>query len=158
MNRASIDKPAIRCLRAQWLVLVLGVVAACSSEPEGSAEEQLRAWLSTAEARAEAKQRRALLGMISPSYSDAKGNKINDVADRLRYWFFRSHGIELLTSVDEIRVFDGSAAEMDVTVAMAGTDDSTFGFSADAYRYSLELILQDGEWILISANWTEIGR
>lgn len=158
MSHASTDNPAPERRTTLLLVIALCLAAGCSSEPQGSAEQQLRDWLGTAEEHAEAKERRALIGMISPSFTDSRGNKIGDIEDRLRYWFFRSHDIELLTSIDDIRVYDGSAAEMDIKVAMAGTDDSTFGFSADAYRYSLELVLQDDEWILLSADWKEIGE
>jgi len=141
-----------------WLaaVSVFLALAACGG-PEGSAEEQLYAWIETAEAHAEAKERRELIAMLSPGYVDSRGNKSDYVDDVLRFWFFRQHKIELLIAVDEVRVFDDSAAQLDITVGMAGTDNSRFGFSADAYQFVLELEYIDDEWLLLAADWDEVG-
>ena len=50
-----------------------------------------------------------------------------------------------------------TAAELDLTVGMAGTSDGVLGFSADAYNFEMELVREDDEWILISARWGEVG-
>jgi hypothetical protein len=65
--------------------------------------------------------------------------------------------IELVTSIDEINVAADSAAELLVTVGMAGTHDGVFGFSADAYQFLLELEKDGGDWALISARWGPMG-
>ena len=41
-------------------------------------------------------------------------------------------------------------------VGVAGRNDGTFGFSADAYRFEMEFEL-DNEWLLTSARWGEFG-
>jgi hypothetical protein len=74
-----------------------------------------------------------------------------------RLYFMRMNSIELLTSIDDIRVFGDSAAELDMTVGMAATNDGVLGFSADAYNFEMELILDDDEWLLISGRWGEVG-
>ena len=96
--------------------------------------------------------------MISPAYEDAKSYDRDDIEKMLRAYFFRQSNIKLLTSIQEIRVFGGSAAEIDLTVAMAGTNDGVLGFSADAYRFQLELVLDGDDWLLISARWGELGE
>ena len=53
---------------------------------------------------------------------------------------------------------DDSAAELVLVVAMAGTNDGVFGFSADAYRFEMELEFNGDEWLLIAARWGEMGR
>jgi hypothetical protein len=45
---------------------------------------------------------------------------------------------------------------MMLTVGMAGKNDGTFGFSADAYEFELEFELDD-DWLLTSARWGELG-
>jgi hypothetical protein len=75
----------------------------------------------------------------------------------LRAYFFRQHSIGLLTNIEEIRVYGDSAAEIDLTVGMAGSNDGVFGFSADAYRFQLELARDDDDWLLISARWAQLG-
>ncbi len=70
----------------------------------------------------------------------------------------RQHSIKLLTNIDEIRLYGETAAEIELTVGMAGKNDSVFGFSADAYRFQLELERDDDDWLLISARWGEPGK
>jgi hypothetical protein len=132
-------------------------LSACGG-PETGPEEQLRQWVSLAVDAAESKSRRELIDMISPAYSDARGGERDDIENMLRAYFFRQSSITLLANVDEIRVIGESAAEIELTVGMAGKNDGVFGFSADAYRFELELESEDGDWQLISARWGELGE
>lgn len=138
------------------LVLACFALAACGDPPE-SPEAEIRAWVATGQRLAEEKERRSLLDMISPSYRDARGNERDDVENMLRVYFLRQNHIELLTSIEDIRVFGDTAAELDMTVGMAGTNDGVLGFSANAYNFEMELVREDDEWILISARWGEVG-
>ena len=117
-------------------------LSACGG-PELGPEEQLRAWVSRGEEAAETKQRRELIDMISPAYADTRGSDRGDIENILRAYFFRQNSISLLTKIEEIRVYGESAAEIELTVGMAGQNNSVLGFSADAYRFQLELE-QDG--------------
>jgi hypothetical protein len=137
-------------------VLCLAVLGGCGA-PEGSPEEQLRQWVSRSQAAAEDKQRGDLVDMIAPSYVDSRDHERGDIDNMLRAYFFRQHSIGLLTNIEEIRVYGDSAAEIDLTVGMAGSNDGVFGFSADAYRFQLELARDEDEWLLISARWAELG-
>jgi len=135
-------------------VLLLG---ACGG-PEVGPEEQIREWVGAVEAAAEAKERRAILGLISPAYVDGRGRDRDDVGNLLRVYFLRQHSIELLTSIDQIRLFGDSAAEIDLTVGMAGTNDGVLGFSADAYNLQLELQRDGDDWLLIASRQSELGE
>lgn len=142
--------------------LVTAVLACClafgaCSGPAVGPEEQLRQWVSSAQEAAEAKERSDLISLISPAYSDARGGDRDDIEDMLRVYFFRQSKVTLLTSIDDIRVFGETAAEIDMTVGMAGTNNSVLGFSADAYRFELELEYDGDDWLLISARWGELG-
>lgn len=135
---------------------LLLVAAGCGGPVEGP-EAELRAWVDAMHAAAEAKDRRAIMRRVSPAYSDARGNGHDDVADLLRLYFLRQNRVEFIPKVDMINVIDGTAAEMALTVAMAGTNDSALGIRADAYRFELELESDDDEWRLLSARWGELG-
>ena len=139
------------------LAFALLLLVACGG-PESVPEEQVRAWVVQAQETAEAKERRALVDMISPSYADARGNERDDVENILRVYFLRQHSVTLVTKIDDIRIFGDSAAEVDMTVGMAGTNDGVLGFSADAYQFELELERDGDDWQLIAARWGELGN
>jgi len=134
-------------------LLLLG---ACS-EPPSAPEEELRAWVAAGVEAAEAKERGRLVDMIANSYADARGNGRDDIENLLRVYFLRQNRITLLPKIEEITVYDRTAAKIVMTVGMAGTSDGTLGFSADAYRFALELEKDSDDWQLISARWGELG-
>ncbi len=109
------------------------------------------------EAAAEAKDRGDFLDMISPDYADARGNSHEDIGEMLRFYFFRQNAIALLTKIDNIAMMGDTAAMVDVTVGMAGTNNGALGLSADAYRFEFELGKTDDEWVLIGTRWGELG-
>ena len=137
--------------------LCAAVLSACSEE-RSAPEQELRAWVDEGIEAAEAKERRRLVGMVSPAYTDGRGNERSDIEDLLRVYMFRQNRIVLLPDIEEITVYDDTAAMIVMTVAMAGTSDGVLGFSADAYRFALELEKDGGEWQLISARWGELGN
>ena len=132
------------------------LLAACG-EPPTAPEEELRAWVEAGVEAAENKQRRALVGMMSSAYTDSRGNERDDVDKLLRAYFFRQDRIALLPRIEDITVYDDTAAKIVMTVGMAGTNDGVLGFSADAYRFAFELEKDADEWRLISARWGELG-
>jgi len=141
-------------------LLILGLVcswlAACG-DPPAPPEEAVRAWVAQGQQAAEEKDRRALVKMISPAYVDSRGNSRDEIENLFRLYFLRQHNIALLTKIEAVRVIDDSAAELELTVGMAGTNDGVLGFSADAYRFEMELERDGDDWLLISGRWGEIG-
>jgi hypothetical protein len=145
--------------RLTHLLFTLSVtvyLAACG-DPPTAPEEELRAWVAAGAAAAENKERRELVGMVAPSYADARGNDRDGIDNTLRAYFFRQHEIGLITRIEEITIYDDTAAKLVLTVGMAGTNDGVLGFSADAYRFEMEVEKASGEWRLISARWGELG-
>lgn len=125
-------------------------------------EAQLRAWVDAVESAAENKDRSAILDLISEAYTDSRGNSRDSAGNMLRLYFLRQNRILLATKIGDIVVAADTAADMTVTVGMAGTSDRTLGISADAYRFELELEAEDfpesfRDWKLISARWAELG-
>jgi hypothetical protein len=147
-----------KSLRLASTYFVLSVFAGACGGPASAPEEELRQWVNAGQAAAEAKKRRALINMISPAYADARGSDRDAVEAKLRAYFFRQKSVTLLTTIEAIRVIGGTAAEVDMTVAMTGTNDSVLGFSASAYRFELELEKDDDEWLLISSRYAQLGE
>ena len=141
-------------------LLLLGfssaLLAACGSSGKDP-EDAVRAWVSEAESFAEDKDRRGLLSMISEDYADGRGNDHKRIGDMLRLYFMRAGKVAFLTSIDEIAVMDETAAMVNLTVGMAGTETGALGINADAYRFELELEHADDEWMLIAARWGTLG-
>lgn len=133
------------------------LLGACG-DPPTAPEEELRAWVAAGIEAAENEKRRLLVDMISPSYADGRGYQRDDIDKLLRAYFFRQDRISLLPHIEEVTVYDATAAELVMTVGMAGTNDGVLGFSADAYRFAFELEKQADEWQLISARWGELGH
>lgn len=134
-------------------VLLLGGCGGPASAPE----EELRAWVAAGVDAAENERRRELIGMISSSYADNRGYDRERIDKLLQAYFFRQDRISLLPRIEEITVYDDTAAKIVMTVGMAGTNDGVLGFSADAYRFAFELEKDADDWLLISARWGELG-
>jgi len=145
------------CIR-NWLFAATGaLLLACGGTAAGP-EDALRAWVGEMELAAEDKDRGAMLDKISESYGDARGNSRKDIGDTLLMYFLRQQSVAFVSTIDEIKVHGGTAAEILLTVVMAGTNDGTFGLSADAYKFELELESVDSEWFLTGAKWGELGH
>jgi hypothetical protein len=136
--------------------VALMALAACG-EPSSEPEAELRAWVADGVEAAESKERRNLVGMISESYADGRGNERSDIENLLRLYFLRQNNITLLPNIEETVVYGDTAAKIVMTVGMAGTNDGVLGFSADAYRFELELEKDGDDWQLIAARWGELG-
>ena len=136
---------------------LLALLGACGGPATGP-EESLREWVQHGVEAAEARERRKLVGMVSPAYADARGNGRDGIERLLRAYFVRMHTVELVTSIEEVAIIGDSAAEVMLKVAMAGTHDGVFGFSADAYRFLLEVEHDGDDWQLISARWGQWGK
>jgi hypothetical protein len=158
MQRTATQYRLCTAARSALASVALSIILSACGGPVTGTEEQLRQWVSDGEEAAEAKERRDLIGMISPAYADARGNERSDIENVLRAYFFRQNSIALLTKIEELRVFGDSAAEIELTIGMAGQNDGILGFSADAYRFELELTRETDDWLLISARWGELGE
>ena len=133
------------------------LLTACS-EPSGTPEDAVRAWVAQGAELAKEKNRSGLVQMISPDYTDARGNDRDAIEDMFRFYFLRAGDIALLTRIEELAVHGDSAADLLLTVGMAGRTDGVLGFSADAYRFEMELERDGDDWLLIGARWAELGE
>jgi len=131
-------------------------LSACGGPAEGP-EQAIRSWVRQGQEAAEARDRRALVDLISPAYTDPRGNSRDDIEEMLRFYFLRQQKVALITRIEELEVYGDSAAKLALVVGMAGSNDGVLGFSADAYDFEMEFELQDEDWLLTSARWGELG-
>ena len=142
--------------RVGAVLLVAALAVACTG-PAVDSEDELRAWVLDAEAAAENKDRSALMDLISTRYADGRGNDRERLGSVIRAMMLRQRTIALLTKIDRLDLLDGTAAEIAVTVGMAGMAPNSLGLSADAYRFELDLEKSGDDWLLIGARWGEVG-
>ena len=147
---ATVTRNWILLLACAWL-------AGCGGDT-GTPEEAVREWVDMGHTAAEEKDRGTLVDMISPAYTDARGNGRDEIENMFRIYFLRQHKVALLTRITDISVFGDTAAELVLDVGMAGTNDGVLGFSADAYTFEMELEKDGDDWLLISARWGEMGE
>ena len=153
-----------RPLSAHRMTIWLRTVAACAcyllfsgcSDEPADPEAEIRAWIAAGVEAAENEARREIVSMISPAYADARGNSRDDIENILRVYFLRADNVTLIARIEDIWIVGDDVAEVDLSVGGAGVTNSVMGFSADAYKFSLELV-KDEDWQLISARWAEIG-
>lgn len=138
--------------------LICVLLAGCGGGPEAGPEEALRAWVDTAEAAAEDKDRQGLLDLIAENYADSRGNDRSQVGNLLRFYFLRHKSIGFVSNINDIEIMGDTAALVSLTVVGAGTNANALGVNADAYNFELELENTDDEWMLIGARWGEVGR
>lgn len=139
------------------LVLLLAGLFGCG-DPPPPPEQAVRAWLAEAEEEAERKDRVALMTRIAASYTDARGYERSDLDRMFRIMFLRQNAIVLLVDIESIVIHQETAADVVLKVGMAGSNNSVLGFSADAYRFELELQLEDDDWLLTGARWGELNE
>lgn len=120
-------------------------------------EAALRAWVNEMESAAEEQNRAAILDKISERYVDARGNSRQDIGEQLRLYFFRQRNLSFVTRIESLKFSDKSAADMRVTLAVAGTNAGLAGFNANGYRINLELEKVDARWLLIGAQWGRLS-
>lgn len=143
-------------VRLGVLLTIALLVTACGGERIGP-EAEIRAWVDAMQQDAEDERRRSIMKRIAEGYADGRGNSRDDIDGMLRVWFLRRDGITLLVNIEDIEVIADTAANVRLTVGMAGTGAGVFGVSADAYRFELELVAGEDDWELLSARWGELG-
>lgn len=97
------------------------------------------------------------MALVSPDYADERGNDVDSINRMVVATLLRQKSISVLTKIDSIEVSAGTAAEIALTVGMAGTLSQSFGLNADAYRFELELVREEEGWQLIAARWGALG-
>lgn len=134
--------------------MAAALLAGCSASTPP--EEAVRAWLEAAQTAVEQRDRGRLVEMIAEHYVDARGNDRDAVDQRLRLYFLRNRNILVASNIEKLEIVGKTAAQVVLTAGFAGARANAFGLQADAYRFELELVEEDGKWLLIGARWSEL--
>ncbi|MEM8816833.1 MAG: hypothetical protein AAGE85_13490 [Pseudomonadota bacterium] len=136
-------------------VVLLALSAGCAQAPD--AEQALRDWVARGEDAVNREDRRELMSMVSPAYADGRGNGRDDIDRVLRLVFLRQDNVKVVTRIEELELHGGTAADLTLTAAFAGWNESLLGVSADALRFRFELEHDGDDWQLLAARWGELG-
>ena len=146
-------KTVIRSISA--ILIVSGLLFACGRGD--TPEEQIRQYVEAGEIAAEARDSGDIKQLISEKYADKHGRTRRDsVAIAARY-FFSQKNIHIFTRISELSFPEEDKATLYVYVAMSGQNvsdlDTLLNMQADLYRFDIELIREEKEWKMITADW-----
>ncbi len=127
------------------------------SDDELSREDQVRQFIGNGIQAAESRNTGDISDMLAGTYRDQKGYDKKNLLNLLRAYFFRHKNIHLFTKIRDIRFITDTEAEVIMHVAMAGqviADVSALAsLRANIYRFELDLVKPDDDWLLRSAKW-----
>jgi hypothetical protein len=151
------------CASGGWRPLVLAgllLLTACAGEPE-SPESRVRAVLDAMQLAVEERSLQDVAALLHPAYSDQRHAGKREAMASLLAYLRRHRQFHLFTLVDELHVgSDGRSARVAVFVAMGGVPfeslDSVLSLRADLYRFDIDLLLEDGDWLLYKGAWQRV--
>ena len=132
-------------------VLVLAL-AGCGQSPP---EEAIQARLDGAVAAVEQPDTGYFRDLISEAFVGDRGLGRDDAINRLRGLFLRYPRIRVVRGLQTIELRGDGAAQVTITAGLSGDQGKPLaGFSADLYRFEVEMALEpDGEWRVIGARY-----
>jgi hypothetical protein len=137
-------------------VLLTVLLTACNKPPT-SAEDEIRQFIASGIEAAEQRKSGVLKDMIRENYTDQKGYNKNKLVGLIRLYFLRNKSIYLFSKIKNINISGNQNATVQLFIAMAGkqiTDITLLSnYRASIYRFELQLIKPDDEWLLESAKW-----
>ena len=135
----------------------LFLISACNQDTN-SPEVQIRNMVSAMETAVEQRSLDSVKGLVDSEYKD-EWNGDRRAALRALMFYFQGHqSIHLLTRISDIQLSDdASRASVTVYVGMTGDpveqSESLIDLNADLYRFDIELVADDNDWLVTSAKW-----
>ncbi len=140
---------------AIFLLLTL-LLSGCNNQTT-SPEDEIRQFIASGIEHAEQRNSGELKDMIRDNYSDQKGYDKKQLVSLMRIYFLRNKSIYLLYKIKDIKITGNQNATVHLYVAMAGKQVSDItllsNYRASIYRFELQLIKPDDEWLLERAQW-----
>ena len=140
-------------------VIVAVLVAGCGEK--SAPEEEIRAFVDSAEAAAEERDASALRELVADDYQDPDGRDAGDLRSFLHGYLVMHPSLNLITRIDSIELEGTEQARVAVTVGMLGRtagDDDDWDLAGDVYRLDLRLVREDGgDWRLVRASTRDGG-
>ena len=148
----------------QAKALILSIIAyavilvSCGPKTD---EDQIRELMKEAGQHIENKNITALMGLISDDYSDFQGRDKSQTQGMVQTYFNEFRGIVvhvLGTRIDEIHLSEASIqTDAAISSGAALALRKLVPVSTDNYRFDIELIKKQGQWLIRYAHWKHIG-
>jgi len=149
----------ILVLFAALVILSLAILPSC--KPKVSDEEQIKAAVVEMAKAAEAKDVSAVKGHISKNYKDPAGNDYNAMKGILAYYFMQPEGISVFLREQKVELRGEKGYDtVRAVISRGGKVDSAVSvLPSEAGGFILDLTFEkeDGDWMLTSAIWREVG-
>ncbi len=133
-----------------FLVSVL-VIASCGKEL--TEEEKIEALIKDAAEKVEAKDIKGVLKYVSESYKDKEGGDRNQIKGLLFLYTRQYEKIGIFVRSTEIEVNGDNATALVKLIFTGG--ENIVPESGSSYIVDLKLKLEDGDWRVVRAGWTE---
>lgn len=145
----------------RWLssiiLIFLFLSSSCSSN-RSQPEDEIYAFINTAENFIEEHQGRKAKQVIAIDYSDDRQRSKKDLEQILTYYLLKHKKIHILKHISSITFSTPENSTAIVFAAMAGRGgeikDMLATLQTDVYRFTFTLKKAEDSWLLISADWT----
>ena len=137
------------------ILLILLMLTACGSSEQNTPEDRVKATLEAIESAAEERSLSGVMDHISEQYQDHQGNTKKDIARLVQFQIIRNQKISAFTLIRSLEINDDFAA-VELSAAMSGREELSNEkdiLKADAYRFSIVLADEDGDWRVRSVSW-----
>ena len=135
-------------------------MCACGGEPPAP-EVEIRALFERAEAALEAKDVKTVKEMVSESYADPRGRDKQALKGVLAGHLLGHRVVYLLTRVTALQIEGERNARATIAVGMSGvpveSPEALVTVTGRIYEVELELVREDGDWLLVSAHEKPAG-
>jgi hypothetical protein len=143
-------------IRVYVLVLV-GVVAAPACRKRLSAEDQVREAIASAVDGVRERKVKKVAAIVSSQYADQEGRDRQAAVDLARAHILLRPNLYLVTRISSIACPEAGQCDAVVLAAMASVPTETLSglanSQADAYRFDLRLVDEDGSWRVRRASF-----
>lgn len=138
-----------------FVVLAASLLASCGSGD--TPEQQVRNFIAAGEEAVESRDIGDVRALIAEKYEDERGRTRRDIVALTARYLYANKNIHLLTRIGELTFPSENRALLQLYVAMTGQNvsdlDALLNMQADLYRFDLELVREDGDWKLSTADW-----
>ncbi len=143
------------------LILLLTLTAFASCRKDTEADKVRKVVAAAAEAAGE-KEIKSMLGHLSRTYRDPKGNDFDGIRNLLLFYFYRHQRVSVFIAQLDVTVTDGSArAQFQAVLSGAGKVESAKDLLPEAlgiYDFDVSFAKEGDEWKITSAAWQRSGE
>ncbi len=138
-----------------FLMIFPCAICGCHRDTE---KEKIEKTLTAVRAAAENRDFGGVLNQLSKTYKDEQGNDYDAIRSLVLFYFFRHQSITVIMSDLETDI-RGSEADARFQAILSGRTGSVniLPEALGAYRFTVKLAAESGEWKVTSAKWERFG-